>query len=144
MSHAAIEKQSISHTFLIVFNALVVNLTRINSPIISECNRLCWTFGIQVRRVLCFEKGTLFPYCFILPWNKPCWDCLKGWDTTSHNALLGNIGYGGNGKCVIVISKLYICAYLPLTSDFLFLAQLWTLVSFLTFYTQDDRRGQHQ
>ena len=94
--------------------ALVVNLTRIKSPIISDCNRLCWTLGSQVRRVLCFENGTLFPYCFILPWNKPCWDRLKGWDITSHNALLGNIGDGEKP-----MYELYICACLPLTPDFL-------------------------
>ena len=97
--------------------ALVVNLTRIRSPIISDCNRLCWTLGSQVRRVLCFENGTLFPYCFILPWNKPCWDRLNGWDTTSHNALLGNIGDGE--KPMYVVGKLSICACLPLTPDFL-------------------------
>lgn len=105
-------KSIISRTFLIVFKALVVNLTRIKSPIMSDCSRLCWILGSQVRRVLCFEKGTLFPYCFILPWNKPCWDRLKGWDTTSHNALLGNIGDGGNGyQCVCRRQTLYLCVF---------------------------------
>ena len=112
MSHAVIREQNISSTFLIVFKALVVSLTRIRSPIISEGNRLCWTLGSQVRRVLCFEKGTLFPYCFILPWNKPCWDRLKGWDTTSHNVLLGNIGDGENSyQCICRQQTFCLCIF---------------------------------
>lgn len=80
-------------TFLIVLNARVVSLTRTSPPMVSDANRLRWTFGNHVRRVLCFEKGTLFPYCLVFPWNRPSWDRLNGCETTdAENAVrVGNI-----------------------------------------------------
>ena len=78
-------------TFFIVFKALVVTLTRIFSPRISENSRLRCTFGSHVRRVLCFEKGTLFPYCFVLPWKRPSCERLNGCETTENTGKLENI-----------------------------------------------------
>lgn len=80
-----------TRTLLIVRNAFVVNLTLINSCKTSEKSRLEWTFGSQVRRVLCFEKGTLFPYCFILPWKRPSWERLNGALTISNRGKEGNM-----------------------------------------------------
>lgn len=78
-------------TFFIVFKALVVTLTRIFSPRVSENSRLRCTFGSHVRRVLCFEKGTLFPYCFVLPWKRPSCERLNGCETTENTGKLENI-----------------------------------------------------
>ena len=47
-------------------------------------------FGSHDRRVLCFENGTLFPNCFILPWNSPNCARLKGPETASIS--LGRVG----------------------------------------------------
>ena len=81
----------VSRTFFIVLRALVVTFKRIFSPNIWESTRFCWTLGSQERRVLCFEKGTLFPYSFVLPWKRPSWERLKGLETTSQRVLLGNM-----------------------------------------------------
>jgi hypothetical protein len=35
--------------------------------------------GSHERRVLFFENGTLLPYCFVFPWNRPSCDRLNGW-----------------------------------------------------------------
>lgn len=91
-------------TVFIVFSALVVSFIRIFCPSISEYMRFCWTLGSHERRVLCFEKGTLFPYCFIFPWKRPFWERLKGWETTSHNVLLGNIMAWSSSSTVAVTS----------------------------------------
>lgn len=69
----------------------MVTFKRIFSPNIWESTRFCWTLGSQERRVLCFEKGTLFPDSFVLPWKRPSWERLKGLETTSQRALLGNM-----------------------------------------------------
>jgi hypothetical protein len=35
--------------------------------------------GSHERRVFFFENGTLLPYCFVFPWNRPSCDRLNGW-----------------------------------------------------------------
>lgn len=75
---------------------------RIFSPNISESTRFCWTLGSQERRVLCFEKGTLFPDSFVLPWKRPSWERLKGLETTSQRALLGNMANTEHSSCSYV------------------------------------------
>lgn len=40
---------------------------------------MLWMLGSHDRRVFFFENGTLFPYCFVFPWNRPSWARLKGW-----------------------------------------------------------------
>ena len=61
-----------------VLSARVVSFTRTCSPSTSEKRRLDCTLGSQVRRVFFLEKGTLLPYCLILPWKRPSWARLKG------------------------------------------------------------------
>lgn len=79
-------------TFLIVLKARVVSLTLTSSPRVSENKRLRWTLGSHVRLVLCFEKGTLFPYCLVFPWKRPNWERLKGCETTAENTgIVGNM-----------------------------------------------------
>lgn len=65
-------------TLLMVFSARVETFTCTNRCSASEKNRLLWILGSHDRRVLCMECGTLLPYCFILPWNRPSWDRLNG------------------------------------------------------------------
>ena len=100
-------------TFFIVLRALVVTFKRIFSPNILDSTRFCWTLGSQVRRVLCFEKGTLFPESFVLPWKRPSWERLKGLETISQSALLGNMA-NAKVRNTWVSSKLCrgICDYL--------------------------------
>jgi hypothetical protein len=52
--------------------------------------------GSHDRRVFFFEKGTLFPYCFVFPWNRPSCDRLKGW--LSPAAKDAKEGYMGGGR----------------------------------------------
>ena len=84
-----VEKRIQLHTLLIVFKARVVSLTFINSFNVSENNRFDCTFGSHVLLDLCFENGTLFPYCFVFPWNKPSWDLLKGDETMLKTGIEG-------------------------------------------------------
>lgn len=81
-----------SRTFSIVRMALVVTFSLRLCPSASEKIRFRWIFGSHVRRVLCFENGTLLPYCFIFPWKRPYCERLNGWEMTSENqARLGNM-----------------------------------------------------
>lgn len=66
-------------TLRIVLRARVESFTRTISPRASEKRRLRWMLGSHDRRVFFFENGTLFPYCFVLPWNRPSCDRLNGW-----------------------------------------------------------------
>jgi hypothetical protein len=44
-----------------------------------------------VRRVLCFECGTLFPYCLVLPWKRPSWERRKGVEILESEARIGGV-----------------------------------------------------
>jgi hypothetical protein len=44
-----------------------------------------------VRRVLCFECGTLFPYCLVLPWKRPSWERRKGVEILDSEASIGGV-----------------------------------------------------
>lgn len=66
-------------TLRMVLRARVESFTRTISPRASEKRRLRWMLGSHERRVFFFENGTLFPYCFVFPWNRPSCDRLKGW-----------------------------------------------------------------
>ena len=66
-------------TLRIVLRARVESFTRTIWPRASEKSRLLWMLGSHDRRVFFFENGTLFPYCFVFPWNRPSWARLKGW-----------------------------------------------------------------
>lgn len=74
--HSARPRQQ--RTLLIVLSARAVSFTRTFSPRAAEKRRLGWTLGSQVRRVFFLEKGTLLPYCFVLPWKRPSCARLKG------------------------------------------------------------------
>jgi hypothetical protein len=99
-------------TFFIVLRAAVVTFKRIFSPDILDSTRFCWTLGSQVRRVLCFEKGTLFPDSFVLPWKRPYWEHLKGLEATSQNALLGNMANAEHKSLSKLCRRTSICDYL--------------------------------
>lgn len=64
----------------IVLSTRAVTVVLISLPMISEYSDLLCELGSHVRRVLCFEKGTLLPYNFVLPWNSPSAARLKGWE----------------------------------------------------------------
>ncbi len=83
----------------------MVSFIRKFCPRVSEKRRLLWTFGSHVRRVLCFELGTLFPYCFILPWNRPSCERLKGVLTTSQRGIEGNMTVADDQCAVSVHSE---------------------------------------
>jgi len=73
----------------------VVSFTRTVSPRASEKRRLDWTLGSHALRVFFFEKGTLFPYCFVFPWKRPSCDRLKGWlSAAAKDDKEGNMGGG--------------------------------------------------
>ena len=50
-----------THTLSIVRSARAVTVVCTSLPKTSEYSARLWELGSQVRRVLCFEKGTLFP-----------------------------------------------------------------------------------
>jgi len=79
----------------------VESFTRTFSPRASEKSRLVWMLGSHARRVFFFENGTLFPYCFVFPWNKPSCERLKGWlNAAAKDGKEGNMGYLGLVRCV--------------------------------------------
>jgi hypothetical protein len=79
-------------TLRMVLRARVDAFTRTISPRASEKRRLLWMLGSQDRRVLFLENGTLFPYCFVFPWNRPSCDRLNGWlSEAARDGREGNI-----------------------------------------------------
>jgi len=88
-----------------VLRARVVSFTRTVSPRASEKRRLDWTLGSHALRVFFFEKGTLFPYCFVLPWKRPSCDRLKGWlSAAAKDDKEGNMGVAGRGLFGLVFA----------------------------------------
>ena len=82
-------------TFLTVLSARAVIFTRMNFWSVSEKRRLLCTLGSHVLRVLCFELGTLFPYSFVFPWNRPSCARLKGPLTAANRGIEGNMAEEG-------------------------------------------------
>jgi hypothetical protein len=81
------------HTLRMVLRARVETFTRTFFRRASEKSRLDWMLGSHARRVFFFENGTLFPYCFVFPWNKPSCERLKGWvNAAARDGKEGNMG----------------------------------------------------